>query len=52
MTIKTLLASAALALTTATAGIAGCSNHSETAMSCAEGMIYDAASNSCKLATG
>lgn len=50
--IKTLLASAALALATASAGLAACSGHSEAAMSCADGMVYDADSRTCKAVSG
>lgn len=47
MTIKTLLAAAALTLTPVL-GFAQCSGgHSEAAMSCAEGTVYDAASGTC-----
>ena len=55
MTIKTLLATAALTLVTATSSFAeGCQwGKAETAsMSCGEGTVYDADSNTCKVVSG
>ena len=50
MTIKTLVTSALLALSPL-AAYAAC-GHEQQAMSCAEGMQYDAESGSCKAVTG
>jgi hypothetical protein len=44
--IKTILAAAALVAVPAIAS-AGCGWHSQQAMSCADGMVYDAATQSC-----
>ncbi|WGW03249.1 chitin-binding domain-containing protein [Tropicibacter oceani] len=51
MTIKTLIAAAALAVVPAL-GFAACSGHSEQAMTCAEGSAYDADTGTCKVVTG
>ena len=48
MTIKTLLTTFALTLASATAGFAQC-GHDSASMSCAEGTVYDAATNSCNV---
>jgi len=50
-TITTLLASAVLGLTPALA-MAYCSSSQHQAMTCAEGSVYDAESNTCKVVTG
>ncbi len=34
------------------AATAGCGMHQQQAMTCADGSVYDAASNSCKVVTG
>ena len=54
MTIKTLLATAAITLVSATAGFAECQwGKAETAsMSCADGTVYDADTNSCQMVSG
>jgi hypothetical protein len=55
MTIKTLLATAALTLVTATSSFAmGCQwGTQETAsMTCAEGTVYDADTNTCQVVSG
>jgi hypothetical protein len=52
MTIKTVLMSVALILSSTVSAFAACSGHSETAMSCAEGSEYDPATKSCKVVTG
>ncbi|MCI5112099.1 MAG: carbohydrate-binding module family 14 protein [Marivita sp.] len=52
MTIKTLLTTLALTLASATAGLAACSGHEETAMTCAAGTVYDADTNTCKVVSG
>ena len=49
MTIKTLLTTAALTLASATAGFAACSGHDQASMTCAEGTVYDADTNTCKV---
>ncbi|WP_300029184.1 hypothetical protein [uncultured Roseobacter sp.] len=46
MTIRTLAAALALALTPALAFAEGC-NYDTQAMSCADGTVYDAASGTC-----
>ncbi len=53
MTTKTLFAAAVLALTPALA-MAECSwgKHEQQAMTCADGTVYDADSNTCKVVTG
>lgn len=48
MTIKTLLTTLALTLASATAGFAAC-GHDTAAMSCADGTVYDAETNTCKV---
>ncbi|MDJ0823708.1 MAG: adenylosuccinate lyase [Paracoccaceae bacterium] len=52
MTIKTVLTAAALVVAPALAYAEGCSWHSQQAMSCADGMVYDSETNSCKTVTG
>lgn len=53
MTIKTLLATAALTLATATSSFAACQWGKETAsMTCAEGTVYDAETNTCQVVSG
>ncbi|MDU8913624.1 carbohydrate-binding module family 14 protein [Aestuariicoccus sp. MJ-SS9] len=52
MTIKTLVTAAALVVAPTFAAFASCSGHSQQAMTCADGTIYDAASNSCKVVSG
>lgn len=55
MTIKTLLATAAITLVTATSGFAeGCQwgKHETASMSCAAGTVYDAETNTCKVVSG
>jgi hypothetical protein len=53
MTIKTLLTTAALTLASATSSVAACQwGHEEAKMSCADGMVYDADTNSCKVVSG
>jgi hypothetical protein len=47
MTIKTLVVAATLAVTSAGAGFANCGFKEHTAMSCAEGTVYDAESKTC-----
>ena len=49
MTIKTALVAAVLALSPSLAMAMGCQwgDHSEQAMSCAEGMTWDAATETC-----
>lgn len=49
--MKTLLSAAILALAPALA-FAACGGHSEQAMTCADGTVYDAASGSCKVVSG
>ncbi len=54
MTIKTLLAAAALVVAP-TLGLAmGCSSskHETQAMSCADGTVYDPATNTCTVVSG
>jgi hypothetical protein len=51
MTLKALLAAAALTLCPAIA-TAQCSGHSQQAMSCAEGTVWDAETQSCKVLSG
>ncbi|MBY6116410.1 adenylosuccinate lyase [Mameliella alba] len=48
MTLKTILAAAAIALFPALA-IAACFDHTEQAMSCADGMTYDTEKKACVL---
>ncbi len=52
MTIKTLLAAAALTLSPALAMAACYEGHEKQAMSCADGTVYDTATNSCKVVSG
>ncbi|MFP7672893.1 carbohydrate-binding module family 14 protein [Marivita sp. S0852] len=54
MTIKTLLTASAVVLVTATSSFASCQwGKAETAsMSCAEGTVYDAETQSCKTLSG
>lgn len=51
MTIKTLLTAAALAVAPAFA-FAACGGHSQQAMSCADGLVYDTESGTCKVVSG
>lgn len=51
MTMKTLIAAAALALSPALA-FAACSDHAEQVMTCADGMTYDANSKACVVMSG
>ncbi|MWD30045.1 adenylosuccinate lyase [Aquicoccus sp. SCR17] len=46
MTLKTLLAAAVLTLSPVIAG-ATCSAHKDQAMSCADGLVWDAETSSC-----
>lgn len=46
MTIKTLLTAGLLALAPVMS-FAACSGHTEQAMSCADGMVWDAETSSC-----
>ncbi|MCL3882580.1 carbohydrate-binding module family 14 protein [Marivita sp. GX14005] len=51
--IKTVLASSALLVATATAGLAECKwGHEQAVMTCAEGTVYDAETKSCKALSG
>jgi hypothetical protein len=52
MAPKTLLTAALLVLAPVTSAFAYCSGHTEQAMTCAEGTVYDSESNSCKVVTG
>ncbi|MEN8685157.1 chitin-binding domain-containing protein [Marivita sp.] len=52
MTIKTLLTTAALTIATATSGFAACFDHEEVSMTCANGSVYDADTNTCKVVSG
>ncbi|SLN30372.1 hypothetical protein ROJ8625_01365 [Roseivivax jejudonensis] len=52
MTIKTLLAAAALTAASALSASASCSWGQQQAMSCGEGMTYDRESGSCVTVTG
>lgn len=52
MKTKTLLTALVLALAPAVSAYAACSGHSQQAMTCADGMAYDAATNSCKVVSG
>lgn len=47
MKVQTFLTAAALTLASALSAQAACSGHSDQAMSCAEGMIWDTDSRSC-----
>ncbi|SDX97357.1 adenylosuccinate lyase [Citreimonas salinaria] len=49
--LRTLFAAAALTLVPALAS-AACDAHDRQAMSCTDGMIYDAATNTCKVVSG
>ena len=51
MTIKTLLAAAALTVVPVLS-YAACSGHSQQAMTCAEGTVYDADTGTCKVVSG
>ncbi|MBV2361256.1 adenylosuccinate lyase [Thalassococcus sp. CAU 1522] len=53
MKIKTLLAAAVLSLSPAVA-LAYCSGseHATQTMTCADGMVYDSETNSCKVLSG
>ncbi|MFD1341776.1 adenylosuccinate lyase [Litorisediminicola beolgyonensis] len=50
--IKTTLTAAALFLASALGVSAACSGHSDQAMTCADGTVYDSESNSCKTVSG
>jgi len=50
MTIKTFLTAAALVVAPALA--TACPAHDQAKMSCADGMVYDSASHSCKVISG
>ncbi|MCK0151101.1 carbohydrate-binding module family 14 protein [Marivita sp. S6314] len=54
MTIKTLLTASAVVLVTATSSFASCQwgKHESASMSCADGTVYDEASNTCKVVSG
>lgn len=52
MKTKTLLTALALVVGPAFAAQAACSGHSQQAMTCSDGMSYDAATNSCKVVSG
>ena len=53
MTIKTLLTTAALVVASATSTLAACNwGHEDAKMSCADGLVYDADTNSCKVVSG
>lgn len=53
MTIKTLLTTAALVVASATSTLAACNwGHEEAKMSCADGMVYDADTNTCQVVSG
>lgn len=47
MKTKVVLTSAALTLASALSAYAGCANHSEQAMSCAEGTVWDSEARVC-----
>ena len=47
MSFKTLLVAATFAVTSATASFASCAWHEQSAMSCAEGTVYDAETQAC-----
>lgn len=47
MNVKIALTCAALIVAPAVAAQAGCAAHDKQAMSCADGSIYDAETNSC-----
>lgn len=47
MRTKVVLTSAALTLASALSAYAGCANHSEQAMSCAEGTVWDSEARVC-----
>ncbi|GGG74615.1 hypothetical protein GCM10011415_23870 [Salipiger pallidus] len=51
MTIKTFLTATVLAVAPGLA-FAACSGHKEATMTCADGMVYDSATQSCTLASG
>ncbi len=51
MTFKALLTAFALVIAP-TFAAAACSGHTQQAMSCNDGMVYDSASNSCKVVSG
>jgi hypothetical protein len=52
MTVKTLVTALALVVAPTFAAYASCSGHSQQAMTCSDGMSYDATSNSCKVVSG
>lgn len=52
MALKTVLTAALLVLAPVTQAFAFCSGHTETAMTCAEGTVYDAETGTCKVVTG
>ncbi|MFW2542350.1 chitin-binding domain-containing protein [Primorskyibacter sp. 2E107] len=52
MTFKTLLAAAALVVAPTVAAFAACSGHSEQAMTCADGSVYDSTTRSCTVVSG
>lgn len=45
--IRTIILSSILALGTTGAAIAGCSGHSQQAMTCADGTVWDSATQTC-----
>ncbi|MGY9048551.1 hypothetical protein P775_27245 [Puniceibacterium antarcticum] len=51
MKIKALLTATLLVIAPTLAG-ASCMGHSKQAMTCTDGMVYDGASNSCKVVSG
>ncbi len=51
MTLKALLTATALVIAP-TLAAASCGYSSKQAMTCADGMVYDSASSSCKVVTG
>jgi hypothetical protein len=52
MAPKTLLTAALLVLGSVASGYAACSGHSEQAMTCADGTVYDTETGTCKVVTG
>lgn len=52
MKTRTLLTALALAVVPAVSAYAACSGYSKQAMTCADGMVYDAEAGNCKVLSG
>lgn len=50
--IKTLCAAVALTVATSVAAMAGCQGYGEARMTCADGLVYDTETGSCRVVSG